>query len=138
MSIISDLVQKLRRMAFFDIGGVGKTLNQAADTIEELSAKVARQSMERSSQYYGGGWIPVEERLPEENEEYNDVVDPLTLAVVDTEWHIVSELVLVTVYDSNKDKTFVTDDCTVDGKWANYDDVLAWQPLPPAYEQKED
>ena len=38
-STTRELVEKLRRMAFFDIGGVGKTLNQAANTIDALSEK---------------------------------------------------------------------------------------------------
>ena len=129
MSKISALICSLRGMASKQGGCSGEIMKLAADTIEVLSSKTTSQN--------GDEWIPVGDRLPEEHEEYNDVVDPLTLAVVDTELHKVSELVLVTVYDSNKDKTFVTDDCTVDGKWANYDDwfdVLAWKPLPPTYE----
>lgn len=146
MSMVSELVKELMEYAKGfknssygrEIGGIEKLLIQAADTIEELSAKVARQNMERSSQYYGGGWISCSERLPEEHEERNEIL-VLTFSVIQS--CKVSDLVLVTVYDSDQDKTFVTDDCTVDGKWANYSsdcyEVLAWQPLPPAYEQKE-
>lgn len=144
MSLITDFVKELRDYTIYleDDLGNGKTcdlLRKSADTIEELSAKVARQNMERSSQYYGGGWISCSERLPEEHEERNEILD-LTFNVIQS--YKVSDLVLVTVYDSDQDKTFVTDDCTVDGKWANYSgdcyDVLAWQPLPPVYEPKED
>ena len=61
MSMISELVKELRKYAKGfknssygrEIVGIEKLLVQAADTIEELSAKVARQNMERSSQYYG-------------------------------------------------------------------------------------
>ena len=61
MSMVSELVKELREYAKGfknssygrEIGGIEKLLIQAADTIEELSAKVARQNMERSSQYYG-------------------------------------------------------------------------------------
>ena len=51
-----------------------------------------------------------------------------------------SDLVNVTVRHYDSDDLFVSDDCTVDGKWVNYDgeeyEVIAWQPLPPAYQPK--
>lgn len=82
-------------------------------------------------------WIPVSERLPEEHEEYQDVFDPDTLAVTDTEWYVASDLVLVTVRDYEKDTLFVCDDITVDGKWVNYNgddfEVIAWKPMPEEY-----
>lgn len=124
MSMVGELVQKLRRMAFFDIGGVGKTLNQAADTIEELSAKVARQNMERSSQYYGGGWIPVEDWLPEDGEEvlvwyeyfrYGDYNRMFQTYGIGYQFH----------------EHWSGD---VSGTNAR---CIAWQPLPPKYEPKE-
>ena len=37
----------------------------AAEMIEELSAKLLRQDMDQSSKHYNGGWIPVDEKLPE-------------------------------------------------------------------------
>lgn len=40
--------------------------NQAADTIESLSAKLAAANMERSDRHYGGGWIT--DRIPTKEE----------------------------------------------------------------------
>ena len=56
MSLISEQVDSLRRKAkmFNDEPGVSNTLNHAADTIEELSNKLARANMERSELYYNG------------------------------------------------------------------------------------
>lgn len=69
MSTTIELVRNLRNKAItceaFNVVNIGKLLNQAADVIEELSAKVAQQNMEKSSQYYNGEWIPVKEKLPE-------------------------------------------------------------------------
>jgi hypothetical protein len=80
------------------------------------------------------GWISCEERLPEETEQRSAKYDPFTLAEVDVEWHMVSDLVNVIVKNYDTDEVFVCDDCTVDGEWANFGsypfEVLAWQPMP--------
>lgn len=80
MSMITDLVERLREYADnpeLDMyctlscdGECNKILREAADVIEELSAKIQAANMERSSQYYNGGWISVEDRLPEEGDWY--------------------------------------------------------------------
>lgn len=134
MSLIADFVKELRDYAIYleDDLGNGKTcdlLRKSADTIEELSAKVARQNMDRSSQYYNGGWIPVEERLPEITEiGYNG-----------TEMYSEDMLVALRWYDG--DVVIETGWYNRNGKWSNDSKtckVIAWQPLPPAYEPKED
>ena len=91
------------------------------------------------SKHMNDGWIPVEERLPDEYEEGTDIYDKNTLAVMDTEYHMVSNLVNVTVYDTESEKYFVGDDCTFDGEWCNFGlvtgnyEVIAWRPLPEPY-----
>lgn len=132
MSTISELAEKLRRCArtykqnpCAGIIDIVQTLNSAADTIEELSSKVARQSMERSSQYYGGGWISCSERMPKETGSYivTTYSDGISAYIADID-HFV-----YTGYEPDG------------GYWVNCEDnkeVLAWQPLPPKYEPKED
>lgn len=44
-------------------------IDSVVDTIRTLSAKVASDNAERSSQYYNGGWIPTSELLPSDNAE---------------------------------------------------------------------
>ena len=67
MSMISEQVRRLREFAkTLKYADEYNLVNGAADTIEELSAKLHKSQMERTSQYYNGGWIPVSERLPEE------------------------------------------------------------------------
>ena len=102
------------------------------ETIEVLSTEVASQN--------GDGWIPVGDRLPEEHEERTEILNvDFSVSVC----HKISDIVLVTVHNISQDIKFVAKDCTVDGKWSHEREngcfkVLAWQPLPPAYEPKED
>lgn len=87
------------------------------------------------------GWIPVEERLPKESEEFNDVYDPVTLAVIDTEWHEKSDIVQVTVYDRDEEKYFTCVDNTYNGEWVTFNldnfKVIAWKPLSEPYIPEE-
>lgn len=89
------------------------------------------------------GWIPVEERLPEESEEFNDRYDPVSLAVIDTEWHKESDVVQITVHDKGKEEYLISADYTYDGEWAHFGgmkdtyDVIAWKPLSEPYIPEE-
>lgn len=73
MSMITEFVKRLRKHADtfeksgLSVDGIVKDYRESADVIEELSAKLQSANMERSRQYYNGGWIPVSERLPEKN-----------------------------------------------------------------------
>ena len=77
MSLISKQIDELRAYAKDRKGELAKLINDAADTIEVLSAKLHASNMERSSQHYNDGWIPCSERLPEEYSNY-------LITVVDT------------------------------------------------------
>lgn len=68
MSLTSKQIDELRAYAKCRKGELAKLINNAANTIEILSAKLHSSQMERSSQYYHGGWIPCSERLPETHE----------------------------------------------------------------------
>ena len=61
MSMISEQVKELREIAAeFDLDDkeeLANMINEAADTIEALSAKLQAANMERSDRYYGGGKI---------------------------------------------------------------------------------
>lgn len=69
MSMISELVKELREIATnwnpnIPINPVSVVLNKAADTIEDLSAKLA--NIERPAEDCGGGWIECESgKLPD-------------------------------------------------------------------------
>lgn len=60
MSLITKQIDDLRDYAeqYNYCGELPKALINAADTIETLSAKLSAANIERSIQYYHGGWIP--------------------------------------------------------------------------------
>lgn len=124
MSMISKQVERLRMCAklsrLANPSWSAEMLN-AADTIEELAAKLHRANMERSITFCNDNWIPVEEKLPEEDVEvllwlerfrygnYNRMVQEYGIGV--RIW----------------DHLIVTAGGGLDEKW------LAWQPLPKPY-----
>lgn len=130
MSLTSKQIDELRAYAKDRKGELAKLIMDAADTIEVLSAKLHASQMERSSQYYHGGWIPVSERLPNEYGEY---------------------LITMTEKAKAKDLGFDVDEIYIrkmrynsNGwqlprhipSWINdavKDEVLAWMPLPEPY-----
>ena len=65
MSLISKQIDDLRDYAKSRYGYLAKIINDAADTIELLSAKLSAANMEQSSAYYNGGWMPCSKRLPD-------------------------------------------------------------------------
>ena len=141
MSTISELTEKLRDYAngslqYFLPKYICESLNQAADTIEELSAKLSATQMERSSQYYHGGWIPCEERMPEEQ---NNMFAKWygTGKWLDGMWKSNSDDVLVT-FELEDGKEKVSIGHTRDGKWNTGEHffknkVIAWRPLPEPF-----
>ncbi len=126
MSMISELVEDLRYLErrereTGDTSHYAQWFKSAADNIEELSTKLSAAQMERSSQYYHGGWIPCEERMPE-------------ITIEDRH----SEDVLVVLKWWDADITYEVGWYNASGRW-NYDcencKVIAWRPLPEPYRE---
>ena len=119
MSLISKQIDELRAYAKDRKGGLAKLINDAADTIEMLSAKLHASQMERSSQYYHGGWIPCSERLPEESGRH-----------------------IITTYDGVSRRTTTAVFQKRLGGWClsgrmAYWHVVAWMPLPEPYKEEQ-
>jgi len=130
-----------------------QVIKKAIETLEDMKGVFDTRSHKQYSlsaldlaisaleQQLTNGWIPVTERLPGEREEFEDIFDSDTLAVIDTKRYMVSDLVQVTVKDHEEDSVFVSDDCFVDGEWSYFDErtvrfeVLAWRPLPDPYKE---
>lgn len=109
MSVIEQ-VKELRIAAAYKEHSLKILLEQAANTIEALSAKLAEANMERSDRYYGGGWISCEDGLPEKSGEYN-VTDESGKST--------------TLYYDKKENSWVDI-----GEMAMLGYPIAWQPLP--------
>ena len=121
MSMISEQIQALRDLSAVYIGnGLPKVFADAADTIEELSAKLATANMERSTAYHNGGWIPCSERLPKEETDvlvqWGEHADMSTARIRKGEWHVHG--------------IFLT-------KVGNPEVITAWMPLPEPYKGVE-
>ena len=115
MSMISELVRELR-MADNPVGGYYRTLYaRAADTIEELSAKLATANIERSTAYYNDGWIPCSERLPKESKAYE-------VTIINSN----NERFTMPLYYSEEYKT-----------WATRNNVIAWRERLEPYKGVE-
>ena len=137
MSLTSKQIEELRAYAADRKGELAKLINDAADTIELLSAKLHASQMERSSQYYHGGWIPVGERLPEVHESgnsfsgiYMQSVPVLVYGICEGEknaqFHVVTycdDLDGTTYWSTELDALTITK-------------VTAWMPLPELYREE--
>ena len=127
MSMITEQVNRLRRMADLVVinlnhgkeAPLSRELREAAETIEALLAKVQAANMERSTAYYNGEWIPVTERLPEDEQEI--LFSTKTGRVHSGKYHDDDS---ANQWYSHKDK------CRA---WNNV--VSAWMPLPDVYRE---
>lgn len=127
MSMISEFVKKIRiyEREYRSGDNLGRAiveteeiLKEAADIIEELSAKLAGANMERSEQYYNdvpdinvGSWIPVSEKLPDEEGSYLVTFDDgyvSSAPFYDEDWEL----------------------------WCDSGEPVAWMPLPQPYKEE--
>lgn len=129
--MIIELVKELRELQdnleidCCSIRELNDICKKAADTIEELSAKVEEL-------YCNNRWIPVEERLPEDGQRVfathlgglnheNQVIE-----------HVFRDGKFIFNWDMDRDFSSPTFGERYMGE------VIAWQPFPLAYEPKED
>ena len=131
MSLTTKQIDELRAYAKDRKGELAKLINDAADTIEVLSAKLHASQMERSSQYYHGGWIPCSERLPKKSGRYI-VTEQNFGGSSDANIH---DVTVHSVYFRADDKEW--DDA--DRRYvADVSNITAWMPLLTAYREEGD
>ena len=106
---ISEQVKELRIVAVYKEHSLKMLLEQAADTIEALSAKLA--DMERPAEDFGG-WIACKERLPEDERMY------LIIAKV------LEKIEIQYVFFQKNMDLFICNGI-----------AIAWQPLPEPYHE---
>ena len=102
----------------------GKTMTILA--LEEYKKSILRIIDEQPTVYVNDGWIPVEERLPEEGEK----------CIITDKYGYMRDGIIYDYADSKDDKpSFHRWD---DEYWQCFrPDVIAWQPLPEPYRPKE-
>lgn len=137
MSMITELVERLRKnSALLEITfSTAENLREAADVIDELSAKLQVANMERSSQYYNGGWIPISERLPEVNQRvlvtsYGRVCYAMMTSADGNSGHPIFRL-----QDSLNER--VVCETTVHSEFTT-SRIIAWMPLPEPYKAESE
>lgn len=131
MSMTTELIERLRKNVNWlddednDEREIRRSMLEAADTIQLLSEKIHTSQMERSSQYYNGGWIPVEEtnELPKEEvlciNKYGE-----------TMYGLLMRSSMLSGYDNSTTYYYAKNmDCTMT-------DCVAWSPLKK-YQPKE-
>lgn len=132
MSMISEHIKELREFCkerkhdVFSYDEVNGILLQAVDTIEFLSAKLAKENTERSERYYNGGWILCSDRLPSK-EECGDFGKEFNVTVYTNE---LKTLTMEFVYETVRGKEV--------GRWKWLGrlspwEVIAWKSLPEPY-----
>ena len=147
MSMITELVEKLRAQEYniYLKSWDGKPtyplklMLKAADVIEELSSKLQTANMERSSQYYNGGWISVDDRLPADMDWYLGIFkEP------DTGW--INPLPFICGYVGHPTKATTKENWILRG-FTDRDEIIdyyvdlecvAWCELPPAYKAESE
>ena len=148
MQELEKALEILNKLSFFGGQRAGRELwNEKPREVQDEDIASFNRDIEYLRdfirKYMNDGWILVEERLPEESEEFNDRYDPVSLAVIDTEWHKESDVVQITVHDKGKEEYLISADYTYDGEWAHFGgmkdtyDVIAWKPLSEPYIPEE-
>lgn len=143
MSMISELLDKLRKYAAEynlppfgrEVKGTAELLNEAANTIETLSAKLSAANMERSERYYGGRWILCKDRTPE-NKEDDSPQYLITVKVGENEYEIdFGWWSKISKYDYLKKGWDDYFGWIVGNDWDEGQgmEVIAWMPLPQPY-----
>jgi len=119
-----------------------KAIDGAIDIIKTLSEKLHAEGMERSCQCYNNGWIPCDERMPEEKPSIFAKYKG-TPSWDATMWEKDSDTVLITcIHENGRCYTNVAK--THDGKWVlepallKIMRVIAWMPLPKPSQSEEE
>ena len=121
---ILDMLEEERELSYADfsryVEEVSPCLDDEYDDFFHRGLERASRLVKEVAEEYNGGWIPCSERLPDIEA---DVL--LTLRSLD----------IYTGFRANTDGYFYvegTDDCYVP-----FDNVIAWQPLPEPFKERE-
>ena len=106
--------------------------NNAIDKAKEIVQEVAEE--------YNGGWIPIKTRpmTEEEKEYYSEYLFEGNGLIYECPLPEDGQEVLVTSKYGSVDKTtFYTDCGNYFENYEDYDEVIAWQPLPEPFKERD-
>ena len=103
-------------------------IQDAIDIMKEQAAKIHALNMERTAAHYNNGWVPCDERLPEENGIYI-ICDCRTLN--DTPWVRTAGFMLKSQSWCENHGEYYDDHY---GRLHEQERIVAWMPLPVPWE----
>lgn len=110
---------------------VQETASESTDLCGATMKSLAIEIVNQVASEYGGGWIPCSERLPQEDEPEEALCEIVNITLKNG---------TVTVGWCNRylEQWFVLDEHCDYPISRKYEDVLAWQPLPPVYKAENE
>ena len=105
-----------------------------------FSVKECMEIVQEVAEEYNGGWIPIKTRpmTEEEKEYYSEYLFEGNGLIYECPLPEDGQEVLVTSKYGSVDKTtFYTDCGNYFENYEDYDEVIAWQPLPQPYKESE-
>ena len=115
---------------------VGKSQTQGFG----IGVLFAKEIVKEVAEEYKDGWIPVKTRpiTEEEKEYYSEYLSEGNGMIYDCPLPDDGQEVLITSKYGSVDKTtFYTDCGNYFEQYEDYDEVIAWQPLPKPYKERE-
>ena len=107
---------------------------------QAIALNFAKGIVQEVAEEYNGGWIPVKTRpmTEEEKEYYSEYLSEGNGMIYDCPLPDDGQEVLITSKYGSVDKTtFYTDCGNYFEQYEDYDEVIAWQPLPEPYKERE-
>lgn len=107
---------------------------------QAIALNFAKGIVQEVAKEYNDGWIPVKTRpmTEEEKEYYSEYLSEGNGMIYDCPLPDDGQEVLITSKYGSVDKTtFYTDCGDYFEQYEDYDEVIAWQPLPEPYKERE-
>ena len=102
--------------------------------------EIAKVAVQEVAEEYNGGWIPIKTRpmTEEEKEYYSEYLFEGNGLIYECPLPDDGQEVLITSKYGNVDKTtFYTDCGNYFENYEDYDEVIAWQPLPEPFKERD-
>lgn len=115
-------------------------LKQESIIVDDDAGHRAVEIINQIAEEYNGGWIPVKTRpmTEEEREYYSEYLVDGDIMIYECTLPDDGQEVLITSKFGRVEKTtFYTDCGNYFENYEDYDEVIAWQPLPQPYKESE-